>query len=578
VKKLIIPVAVVAIGASAFLYKQQQTPQQPAYNVLNYIPADTPVFSGQLTPFPIKDYLTSVPQIDSSQEVSLSQIFNEETPAIAFSQKIFDAYKETLANPELLSTNFGLADEIRAYFYTLGLLPVLKVEIANPQAFWAFLDKNEQEANFTHVEGTLKNQAYRSYRLTDDDVDAENTIDLIVSEANGILTFTVKTPGVSEQLFAAALGLDKATNSLAETGTLSAIAKQHNLPESNIGFINHVEIIKGLTTTDGNLIAKQLSALMKDQPESPLLQIQSAVCQQEFAAIAQNWPRTAFGYTQIDVTKEETTIGFSAIIESKNKVILDSLKSLRGYIPEFAQGYGDKAASVGIGFDVSNLSKSLTNIFSDLSTPAYQCAPLKNIQREVSQGSQQLAMLGMGANMAAGVKGLSAALFNYDVENITSNTPTLNSLDAMFAIHAKEPKALFDSLKMMLPGLSQLNLTVDGPAVALKSIAPLPPEFTIDPQIAIKGDHFVVYNGEAATKAADSLSNETLSANGLYQVAFDLPKLIAPVMEELEGQKQDLPPEILNLTKYDIRADSSLDINDQGIRIDSTVNSKPLTK
>ncbi|WP_025563941.1 hypothetical protein [Psychromonas sp. SP041] len=578
-KKILIPVALVALAGAAYLYQQQQPQQtkQPAYNVLNYVPADTAIFTGQLTPFPIKDYLASIPSFDSQKEILLSEILEEESPAINFAQNILSTYQDALKNPEILSTNFGLADEIRAYFYTIGLLPVFKAEIANPQVLWDFLDKNEKETGFNHIQGKLNEQTYRLYRLTDDSVDADKTINLIIAENNGILTLTITTKGVSEQLLSTALGLTKPVNPISDTSIISDTAKQHNLSKSNIGFINHVEIIKGLTTTDGNLIAKQITELMKEESNESLTMIQNEVCHREFNSIAQNWPRTVFGYTKMDITKEETTMGMSTIVESKNKVILDSLQALRGYIPAYVQGYENKIASIGIAFNVSNLSGSLANIFTDLVTPSYQCLPLHIVQQEIAKGSKPLGMVGMFANMATGIQGLSATIFDYKIKRSDTDTKKVEHLniDALIAVHAESPKTTFDTLKMMVPGLSQLSLTVDGPSVSLKSMIPFPPEFKEDPQVAIRGNHFVIYNGEIAKKEAENLSNEKLSANGLYRMAFDLSKMMSPIINEIEKSEEDgLPPEVKNLLNYEIRVDTNADINSEGIRFDVTFNTK----
>jgi len=580
VKKLLIPIAVVAVAGAAYFYQQQQPQerqeaQQPAYNVLNYVPADTAIFTGQLTPFPIKDYIASIPSFDYQKEILLSELLKKESPAINFAQNILNTYHSALKNPDILSTSFGLADEIRAYFYTIGLLPVFKAEIANPQVLWDFLDKNEKETGFTHTQGKLNEQIYRLYRLTDDNVDADKTINLIIAENNGILTVTLMTAGFSEQLLSTALGLTKPDKPISDTSIISDIAKQHNLPQSNIGFINHIEIIKGLTTTDGNLIAKQITELMKADNNNLLTGIQNEVCQQEFNSIAQNWPRTVFGYTQMDITKEETTMSMSTIVESKNKVILDSLQALRGYVPSYVQGYENKIASIGIAFNISNLSNSLTNIFTDLVTPSYQCLPLYVVQQEVAKGSQPLGMVGMFANMATGIQGISATMFDYQIKRSDTDIKKVDnfSFDALVAVHAESPKTTFDTLKMMVPDLSQLSLTVDGPSVSLKSMIPFPPEFKGDPQVAIRGNHFVIYNGEIAKKEAENLSNEKLSANGLYRMAFDLSKMVSPIANEIE-KEEDLPPEVKNLLNYGVRVDTNADINAEGIRFDVTFNTK----
>ena len=573
-KKLLIPVIACAIAGTACSY-QKQPPEQPAYNVLNYVPADTAIFAGQLTPFPIKDYIASIPSLDPQKEILLSGLLKEESPVINFTQNILNTYQDALKNPDILSTSFGLADEVRAYFYTLGLLPVFKTEIANPQVLWDFLDKNEKETGFTHTQGKLNEQTYRLYRISDDNVDTNHIINLVIAENNGILTVILMTAGASEQLLSTALGLTKPDKPISDTSIISDIAKQHNLSQSNIGFINHIEIIKGLTTTDGNLIAKQITEFLKDKKDNLLTMIQNEVCQQEFNTIAQNWPRTVFGYTQTDITTKEITMSMSAIVESKNKAILDSLRALRGYIPSYVQGYENKIASLGIAFNISNLPSSLANIFTDLMTPGYKCTPLYLVQQEVAKSGKTLGMLGMFTNMATGIQGISATMFDYQIKHSDTDIEKINdlSVDVLIAVHADSPTTTFNTLKMFDPSLSQLNLTVDGPSISLKSLIPFPPEFKEDPQVAIRGNHFVIYNGEIAKREAENLSNEKLSANGLSHMAFDLSKMMAPIAHKI-NKKTDLPAEVKNLLNNGIRMDTNADINAEGIRFDITFNTK----
>jgi hypothetical protein len=357
VKKLIIPVAVVAVGVSAYLYQQQHS----TFDVLNYVPADTPVFSGQLTPFPIKDYIASSPNlIDPADQEQIEALYEQDTPALHFLANLMKAYQAGLKDADLLVNTFGLDDKIRAYFYTLGLLPVLKVEVANPQAIWDLLDKNEQETGFTHTEGKLKDLSYRIYQINQDN--NGKPVNLIVAQANGFLTITAQTELVNEPLLAMALGLEKPHESLADTSMLNDIIKKHNFTNNNVSFINNIEIVKGLTSTNDNQLAEQLTLLAKENNDDSLGMLHNDVCKQELNSIAQNWPRTVLGYTKMDIQKAESTLGFATVIESKNQAILGALKSLRGYIPNYTQNFDNNVVATSIGLDISQLSSSLTNI------------------------------------------------------------------------------------------------------------------------------------------------------------------------------------------------------------------------
>tara|TARA_R110001583_G_scaffold21964_6_gene82897 strand:+ start:3728 stop:5452 length:1725 start_codon:yes stop_codon:yes gene_type:complete len=573
VKKLIIPVAIVAIGAGAYLYQQQES----AYNVLSYVPSDTPLFTGQLTPFPIKDYVASAPKlITPSDQARLDALYEKDIPSLAFAANLLKAYQDGLKDADLLVKTFGLADEIRAYAYTLGLLPVLKVEVANPQAIWDLLDKNEQETGFVHKEGKIKDLSYRIYTITP--ADADEVVDVIVAQANGILTITVKTKLVSDTLLATALGLDKPKESLADTNTLSDIIKQHQFSDASVGFINNLEIIKGLTSTDGNQLARQLAKISTAENDNPFEMLQTPICQQELTSIAQNWPRTAFGYTTMKISKEESTIGFAAVIESKNQVILDALKTMRGYIPSYTQNFDNNVVATSIGLDISQLSSSLTKIWGDLQKPTYQCEPLAQIQSEISASGQSLAMIGMSANMASGVKGISAAIFDYTMD-ANGEQPKLDTFDALLAVHADNPAAIFNSIKMFSPGLQQVRLIDNGPAISLKNIFPIPAQLNIDPKLALKGSHLVIYNGTKGLQEAEKLALEELSANGLYQLSFDFNKMLTPIASATQFMAADsVAQEMQLLMDYDARMNINLDINEQGIRFDSTVNNKSSNK
>ena len=572
-KKLIIPVAIVAIGAGAYLYQQQDS----AYNVLSYVPSDTPLFTGQLTPFPIKDYVASAPKlITPSDQARLDALYEKEIPGLAFAANLLKAYQDGLKDADLLVKTFGLADQIRAYAYTLGLLPVLKVEVANPQAIWDLLDKNEQETGFVHKEGKIKELSYRIYTITA--ADEDDVIDVIVAQANGILTITAKTKLVSDALLATALGLDKPKESLADTNTLSDIIKQHQFSDASVGFINNIEIIKGLTSTDGNQLARQLTKISKAENDNPFEMLQTSICKLELTSIAQNWPRTAFGYTKMEISKDESTIGFAAVIESKNQVILDALNTMRGYIPNYTQNFDNNVVATSIGIDISQLASSLTKIWGDLQKPTYQCEPLAQIQSKISASGQSLAMLGMSANMASGVKGISAAIFDYTMD-ANREQPKLDSFDALFAVHADNPAAIFNSIKMFSPELQQVRLIDNGPAISLKNIFPIPTQLNIDPKLALKGSHLVIYNGTKGLQEAEKLALEKLSATGLYQLSFDFNKMLTPIASATQFMAgESVAQEMQLLMDYDARMNINLDINEQGIRFDSTVNNKSSKK
>jgi len=146
-------------------------------------------------------------------------------------------------------------------------------------------------------------------------------------------------------------------------------------------------------------------------------------------------------------------------------------------------------------------------------------------------------------------------------------------------VHADNPAAIFNSIKMFSPELQQVRLIDNGPAISLKNIFPIPTQLNIDPKLALKGSHLVIYNGTKGLQEAEKLALEKLSANGLYQLSFDFNKMLTPIASATQFMAgESVAQEMQLLMDYDARMNINLDINEQGIRFDSTVNNKSSKK
>ena len=71
-KKIVIAAAIIAAGAGGYWYTQNGAGSSASANpLLDYVPADTPLFSGQLTPFPLKPIYSLFLEIISNTPVML---------------------------------------------------------------------------------------------------------------------------------------------------------------------------------------------------------------------------------------------------------------------------------------------------------------------------------------------------------------------------------------------------------------------------------------------------------------------------------------------------------------------------
>ncbi|GGI82359.1 hypothetical protein [Shewanella gelidii] len=557
-KKLIIGAAVVAAGAAGYWYSQQQS----GPNILDYIPADTAMLSVQTKPFPIKNYIDSAGGIygDEYNQAVLAELQNETDPHAVFITSLLKAYLESMKDGATFVKTFGLPDEARSYFYMQGALPVFRMDIANPQAIWTLLDKAEADSGITHEKRTLRDVEYRAYRLTDETDDA--AIDMVVATNAGLLTITFNTSINEPGLLESALGLVPYPQSIAKAKTIEKTIAKYGFKEEGISYIDHQQIVTALVTKDGNLLAKHVQKFFELVNEDPLAEMRSAECKNDLTGIVANWPRTVIGLDALNVTPKAMQMDFRTVLESNNSVIMSALQKMRGFIPNYTANIDQLVTSFGFGFNVNEMVPSLTAIWDDVLQVKYQCAPLAEMQNELSQ--QSPAMLGMATGMANGVQGMSIAIADFELGE-DMNNPSLTSLDALITLSAENPAMLVNMIKPMVPQLANIQVPTDGSAVDLSGVLPIPAQVGVQPKLAVKGKHIVIYSGEKSLAMADKLASEPLTGNGMMLITFDYKKLFTPLLRYAEQYGEELPPEVIQLKDYDGQTSVDIDVTEQGV-------------
>ncbi|WP_144210911.1 hypothetical protein [Shewanella donghaensis] len=570
-KKLAIAVAIVAAGAGAYMLSSNDDADIADNEMLAYIPADTLLFSGQFEPFPLEDYLYSMPmgQNTAAQLEQLEQAGSYDSEQERFFVSLYKSYLVSFENPDVFLKTFGLDANIQSYTYTLGALPVFKVQVADEQAIWNVLDKATEESGLSYKSETIKGLEYRAYSLIEDD----ESIDLVVAQKNGWLTVTLNTSFNKPELLETALGLTKVDNPISDSGIIADITTSHGFLSDSVSFINHVELVKGLTSSDGNMLAKQLAKLgeLDGSGSDPFAEFKTAECQSELSSIASNWPRTVMGLKSFDVTRQEAKFDAEVVIESKNQVILGAFNKMRGFIPSFSNGLTDNAMSLAFGIDVAQLAPALTEVWQDLQTPSYQCEALAQMQYEIS--GQNPAMLGMMTGMANGVKGMSATIIDFSLTD-ENGEPGFKHLDALISLSAENPEMLLNMVKPFVPQLAQVQLEKNGDPIDVSPLLMLPPSMGISAKMAIKDHHIVIYSGDKGEDLANELAKEPLVANGLTSMSIDYQKVLTPVFKLIEDSGEEVPEELEMLKDYDMRMQLNFDITDKGISISTRGHSK----
>ena len=576
---LIAAVLITATAAGGYLLTKNNVSNEKTilnkYAVLNYIPENTVIFSGQLAPFPVKRYINSMTNTYSdSPNDMMTAIYEDDNydptnTRLNFFLNLAQSYLENMQDADAFMTTFGIAEEIQGYVYTLGIIPVFKMDVINPDAIWALLDKAELKSGFTHEQRQIKQREYRAYMLTDE-TDQEQ-LELIISQHDNLLTVTFNI-GLNESLLLEnALGITPVEQSLANSNILDDIIEKHNFISSSIGYINHKAVIQAITSPSESLLGQHIAKLIQPQDKNHLQIYQQPQCQMELNSIANNWPRTVFGFRQFDINDDKTIFDMSIVIESNNQTILSALTQLTGFIPEYVNDLNNTILSFGIGLDVGSLSPVINNIWYELQQPAYTCPPLQQMQSAIQQNNP--AMLGVMTAMANSIKGVSAAIIDYSLDENESEM-TIKSLDAIISLSANDPRALFNIISTFRPELADVKLPADGNVVALSSLVPFSPLPGLTPKLIMHKEHMVIFNGDRAEKIANALGDKPITATGIYSISIDYSKAFTPLVTAAELSGQAIPPELEDLKNYNLRINTGLQINEQGIELSSYMDLK----
>ncbi len=593
------------------------TSHDASRDILSYVPADTIYFFGGLEPASLNDMLKIIePQWEFMQPADFRKTINQQLhnnkdmpPAAKMLTGLFIEYLTAFKDLKTAQRILGVGDELDAVFYSVGTTPVMRIKLADTNAFNTFIKNTETIALVTPVQETHGELSLRTYSFSAPGTRQPDSPDakLVISVDNNYALITLLTPLESETTRDAILGTKKPVDSLADVTLLKDLKSRHNFHPAYLGYVSHVEIVKGLTTPEGNEFGRMLGTLLKtisaqkapeqtparagkdsgqtaiaqNEPmaENPLAPIQTTACRTELLAITQTWPRTVFGYTELNLKEKPNKIAMRMLVENTDAAFMQQLQQLRGFIPEHIYKTESRPAlGFGFGFNIDALTPVVSQIFTEFTQKDYQCQFLAEMKQGLI-GSNPVLALGMMTGMAAGVQGISAAILDVDAAmnlDQKDTAPDIRSLDAIITISAKEPQRLLLMAANFQQGMPPIQLPADGTPIDFP--IPLPTSDLGNVKLALKGNHIVAYIGDKAEQLAQTMANDPLTATGMFALNINFGKYMrfindfVQAADTAEGKISEQDKAMLEgMAKVDMQFVESFDMTPQGIVLDATM-------
>lgn len=518
-----------AVALAVRYFAQTDSPRtaSPSGSVdalLEAIPADTAfVVVGHNTPEGLEE-MQGWFDSGADELQMLYELLREETehPLLPLLFWLGEDYVSVLERDgfEGIHQRYGIDPEGAYAYYLHGAIPVIRFSITDREKVLALLDEAEAQTGVSHQAVVMGDVRVRSWPLLQDSEKHKDlALGILVDENTLTLSLLTERDNVARQM--QRFALDPLSASLADADILDTWHDEFERSDLMLGYLDIQRIVEGLLLPEQNLMGQELLAHFPEYQQH-LEQFSSPVCRREYVDLAGGAPRLLFGMDDYRMESQRFVFGMRAILDIQHSEVASQLQRLPGFLPSYSNTVEDKILAYALGVDTDALVPALTELWTRLTQAEFACEELQDLQKMAA--NYHPVMLGMGVGMAPGLKGAGVAL--YDLEPDPDGTLGVTG-SALVSFSTSNPQALAAVLASFVPGMDGLALPDDGTPVAL------PPFFVPDgTYAAIKGQHLVIYRGEAAQEAAELLGSEELTNNGISAFTLNPGKVTERMLNE----------------------------------------------
>ena len=577
-KTLVTVAAVAAIAGGAYYLTQSEGgSSSSSINIeqLDYVPADSAFFWGQLEAFPYKKYMDLLPDsMKSNQDVALivDELKQTDDKNARFLAELLAKYQESTESSEKMAQIWGVGDSLRGLGYSVGLLPVLRYEVTNTAAFNTTMKDAAQQAGISFKEEQINGAAVTRYQL---EVDGMQGLELVTSTAGNWSTITFNTPFNDESDLKLALALEKPTQSLSQSKKLDKYVADYGLDGKSVAYLNHVAIVDAITAKSQSRLTKMLDQVLDVSGSAGAFDsVRNAQCQADFSDIANKWPATISGTKEMRITANEAYFEMDTVFASTDVDAMKALASVRGFVPQHTRSANNKMMSFAYGVDVQKVAPLLNTLWTRFTKAEFNCEHLLMAQEQAKANNPMA--VAMMTGMAGSLKGISVSLQGFSLSEDANGQPSFDNLDAIVSVSADDAAGLFNTLKSFAPPLANVELPEDGSEIVVNDMIPSPVPLKSDIKLALKGKHLTLFTGEQGSKLAANMANEELTNNGFSNFAFDLKSFITPFLSVVELSGEPVPEELEQLKNQNMSMYFSADFAEKGIVFETDMTIKKL--
>lgn len=453
-RKLIALVLLLAALAAAIWWTHGR--RDAGSNPLAYVPADTPYVFAASAALSAEQARALLRQYGLSSEVLALLAAPAKAALLAADgddvqvAKLIAALENEFAGKDLEQIHALLGVRLggRNVLYGLGLSPVLRIELDQPQAFAQSVARIEQQAGQRLPQAKLGEQPYWYLDL------GQSPLRLLMALVDSTLVLALAPDPAPDAAMRSLLGLDLPQRSLQAAGTLDAVFADYRLHSGIAGYIDSAALLRAGQAPLGAADSALAAALGIDVPQL------SAPCRDEFAQLAKAVPRWVFGYTQVTARQVEAL----SVLQLRAD-IAGTLLRLRAPMPGAAAVSDDAMLDIGLSVNLQQLPMVAAALVKSTEQTPWQCpqlTALNDAAKTLKAQSSNPALLG-SATMVHSV----FALLNHVQWPDAASIP---EVAGALVVGGDSPASLLGIARSLVPALGTVQLKNDGTPSALPAM------------------------------------------------------------------------------------------------------------
>jgi len=480
------------------------------------------------------------------------------------SLKLIDAVKAEVAGKDVrgLMDLAGLSPQYHFAFYGIGLVPVLRLELAKPDNLRATIGRLETASGSKLPTGKVGSLDY--WIINGNKADAK--LEGVIAISGKQLVATIAPAKPSDADLRTLLGLDKPAKSLANSGDLAALNKKMDYLTYGSGYLDSAKLVAVLKAPPTALETSFLTAIGENKPAV------DPVCSAEYDQLAAAWPRVSFGVTDLSVKH----MAVRGVLETRADIAKD-LMTLRAPMPgmKLAQ---DGLFDFGFSMNLTKLPELATKYADATAKSPWKCPQLVGLNHSMEQSRTTLTNPGF-AGYAPMFHGLHAIVDKL----VVKDDQPVPDIAAVVAIGSDNPASLLAMAGSMVPGIATLGLKPDGVAKQLPQMPNLPVNAPMFAAMTDKLLSISIGTGEEA-KLGDAMklddAQQPLFAGGAKGEVYHLiaqfqRKTAATMTDPAIKQSMEQQAKMMDMqADWFKRVDIRVELTDAGIELRESVDSQ----